>query len=77
MRDEEKFARSRWGTDEEYYKELEKFHKDHEKAHAIRYCNVTKMPIEAVYVFWPRQVYVEHVQLLTAIEKAIKEASDE
>ena len=59
----------RWGTQEQFYKELERFHKEHSNATAIRYDNETKLPLEAVYMFTPLQVAVEHLLLMEKIRE--------
>jgi hypothetical protein len=75
--DLEKFARSRWGTDAEYYAELERFHKEHSRADAIEYCNETRMPVQAIYYFRPYTVVRDHFSLMDKIREANKEAPHE
>lgn len=60
-----------WSKDKaDYYKELEKFHKEHEEANAIEYDNETKVPIRAVYYFRPYTVFVDHYRLMKALAEA-------
>lgn len=68
--DLEKFARSRWGTDAEYFAELEKFLKEHDGADAIEYCNETRMPVRAIYYFRPYTVVNDHFSLMEKIKEA-------
>jgi hypothetical protein len=77
--DIEKEIRGAWGTDEEFYKELERFCKQHEESGAdyIEYDNKTGLPIRAVYLFKPFQVWAEGNALRRAIAKARKEAGDD
>ena len=65
--DIEKFARGLYGTDEQYFKELEQFHERHKDAHAITYDNETRMPTEAVYRFVPYTGFIDHLRLRKAL----------
>lgn len=69
----------KWGSTEAYYFEVKRFHQQHESAHAIEYDTETGVPIKAVYLFWPRQVCLEHYQLREAIaaQAAVPSQSDE
>ncbi len=69
----QKFARSRWGSDEQYYRELERFLKTHCQATSIVHDNITGMPIKAEYIFAPYSVVVEHEQLIEKLRQAAKE----
>lgn len=66
----------KWGTPEQYYKEHEAFHKQHASADFIEYDCELKTPIRAVYLFRPRQVWVEHYKLLQRLAEATPPASD-
>jgi hypothetical protein len=71
--DIEKLARSRWGTDAQYFQELERFLKEHRGSSFIEYHNETKMPVMACYIFQPYQVFIEHEQLMKALRDSDKE----
>lgn len=74
----EKMMRQAWGTDEQYYKELEAFHERHKNATSIEYDNELNCPIRAVYTFTPLQVFYEIEMLKQKIrEQVTKEAKDE
>lgn len=69
----------RWGTQEEYYKELERFHQQHKgKDIVITYHSELNAPVSATYYFRPVQVWAEHHQLLQALrDQAPLVSSDE
>lgn len=61
---DEKFIISRWGTPEEYFKELEAFHKAHNKADSITLDKNGNL-VSAQYYFTPYQVAQKHVECLS------------
>lgn len=67
----EDLIRKLWGTDEQYYKELEKFHKEHQNADSITYDNESKVPVSANYYFRPWTVYVDDMKLREAIQQSM------
>lgn len=69
-------VRKLWGTDEQFYSELKRFMEQHRDAQAIRYDNESKLPIEAVYVFMPLQVYREDIQLRAKLAEVCSEKDE-
>lgn len=72
----QKLMRRRWSANgADYYKELENFHKTHEKADSIVYDSDFNCPVKAVYIFKPYQVVLEHLDLVEKLrEISVKEA---
>ena len=70
----EKDIQKRWGTEAQYYGELERFIKQHHGAGAIlTYHNKWNVPVKAEYYFQPYACYVEHVQLLQKLAEECKD----
>lgn len=64
----------RWGTKEEFYKELERFLKQHQSVNCIiEYDNDLQMPIKATYWFEPVRVAWEHIHLLKMLHDSAKQ----
>lgn len=74
LRTSEEELRHRWGTDEQYYKELEAFMEKHRAAANIIYDTSLNCPVKAEYHFRPRQTYLEHLQLMLELHKAVEES---
>ncbi|OQB10413.1 MAG: hypothetical protein BWY21_00334 [Parcubacteria group bacterium ADurb.Bin216] len=70
---EEKFIISRWGTPEEYFKELERFTKEHEKAE-LRTADGNGNLVSVTYLFKPYLVAKEHIELMEKLREQAKEA---
>lgn len=48
-----------WGTEKQYFTELEKFYEQHRDADRITLDNESGIPISAVYLFKPTEIYNE------------------
>ena len=78
MESKEQQVISGWSKDRaEYFKELERFLKQHAGASMIEYSNDYRCPTKAYYVFQPYQVQCERDALMFRIEEAGKRAEVE
>lgn len=67
-------VRKNWSSnDSDYYKELEKFHKEHAKAHAITIDPELNCPVSATYFFDPHRCYIEREVLKARIALSMLE----
>tara|TARA_R110000868_G_scaffold297565_1_gene557915 strand:- start:564 stop:803 length:240 start_codon:yes stop_codon:yes gene_type:complete len=62
-------VRKVWGTDEQYYKELEAFYEKHKDAHIITVDPENDCPVEAVYKFLPHLCLIERKELLSKLSE--------
>jgi predicted metal-dependent RNase len=60
---DKKLIRS-WGSEDEYFKELEEFYRQHANAQAIVIDEKLECPVQAVYVFRPHLCYKERQELI-------------
>lgn len=72
-----RIVRELWGTDEQYYKELELFSEKHENASTIVIHNEWGCPIKAEYYFTPYTVVVDHFALLKSLQESNEKANKE
>lgn len=69
----EKQLRNEWGTDEQYYKELEAFYKQHKGAATLVMDTELNCPIKAEYYFRPRVSYLERLALMEELTQVVED----
>jgi len=74
---DEKEVIKRWGTPEQYYAEKERFLKAHAGATRMVFSGDRELLVRVEYDFIPTQVYIEHLQLIAALQEASKAESPE
>lgn len=72
IEDRAKEVRRSWGSDEEFYRELQGFMEQHSRCQSMIIDNSTGYPLYAQYIFWPNQVAREREDLLTKLGEAAK-----
>lgn len=73
IEDRAKEVRRRWGSDEQFYKELQDFMERHSSCQSVIIDNSTGYPLYAQYIFWPNQVAREQEHLLAKLGEAARE----
>jgi hypothetical protein len=68
--DKAREVRRKWGTDQEFFKELEDFLKKHRDSQIIEYDTSTNYPICAKYIFLPTRAFKEHEALVMELAEA-------